>query len=174
MKILDIIKISMNKKINKEKFKNTVLYLAKNGGMDVGKKKLAKLLYFIDFTLYEIRKKSLTGMTYSKMNYGPMPEPIVFYKALGDLKENNVIDIKREGYLERIIPKEGKINMDVFDKEEKEVLQQITEKYRLENAGNLEREAQSEPPYKMVGYGEEIPFHLAFYRNSFGEMDLDD
>ncbi len=63
--------------------------------------------------------------------------------------------------------------MKVFDKQEKEILNEITQKYRLDNGGDLERLAQSEPPYKMVEYGEKIPYYLAFYRNSFGEMDLD-
>lgn len=159
---------------NKEKFKNAVLYLAKNAGSDVGKKKLAKLLYFIDFTLYELRKRSLSGMEYAKRDYGPMPEPIVFYNALEELKEEKIIEIKKMngGFLEKIIPKDDP-KMNVFDEKEGEILQQIAEKYRLENAGNLEKLAQSEPPYKMVEYGEKIPYHLAFYRNSFGEMDLD-
>lgn len=163
------------KKYNKEKFKNAVLYISKYGGFDVGKKKLAKILYFIDFTIYEIRKKSLTGMNYAKMDYGPMPEPKIFYSALGELKKKGIIEIKdsEKNLLEKIIPKDNP-NTNIFDKKEKEILEQIVEKCRLENAGNLERLAQSEPPYKMVKQGEEIPYHLAFYRNSFGEMDLDD
>lgn len=160
---------------NKEKFKNAVLYLARRGGSDVGKKKLAKLLYFIDFTIYELRKKPLTEMNYTKKDYGPMPEPQVFYSALNELKKEGFIDIEEpnKNRLEKIIPKANP-NLEVFNEKEKEILEQTAEKYRLENAGNLERLAQSEPPYKMVNYGERIPYHLAFYRNSFGEMDLDD
>ena len=78
---------------NSKKFKNIVLFLAYNAGLDVGKKKLAKLLYFIDFTLYELRKKSLTGMKYTKMDYGPMPEPNVFYPALDKLVNEGFIKI---------------------------------------------------------------------------------
>lgn len=160
---------------NKKKFKNIVLYIAKYGGFDVGKKKLAKLLYFVDFTIYEIRKKSLTEMIYAKRDYGPMPEPKTFYSALNELKKGGIIEIKKTdgNLLEKIIPKDSP-NMDVFDKGEKEILEQVVKKYRFENAGNLEKLAQSEAPYKMVEYGEKIPYHLAFYRNSFGEMDLDD
>lgn len=160
---------------NKKKFKNAVLYLAKYGGSDVGKKKLAKLLYFIDFTLYELRKKPLTEMAYAKRDYGPMPEPKIFYSALDELKKKDIIDVKEpdKKCLERIIAKDEP-DMEVFDNKEQEILKQITEKHRLNNAGDLERTAQSEPPYKMVNYGEKIPYHLAFYRNSFGEMDLDD
>lgn len=160
---------------NKEKFKNTVLYLARNGGSDVGKKKLAKFLYFIDFTLYELTKKSLTEMNYAKRDYGPMPEPKVFYSALDDLEKNEVIEIKKsnENLLEKIVPLSDP-DMKIFNKEERTIIEQIAEKYRLQNAGELEKIAQSEPPYKMVEYGELIPYHLAFYRNSFGEMDLND
>ena len=160
---------------NKEKLKNAVLYIAKYGGSDVGKKKLAKILYFIDFTLYELRKKSITEIDYVKMDFGPMPDPKVFYFALDQLKKNKIIEIKEPNLykLERIIPKNDP-NMEIFDEKEKEIIQQMVEKYRLENAGGLERLAQSEAPYKMTQYGEKIPYHLAFYRNSFGEMDLND
>ncbi|MBU4370165.1 SocA family protein [Patescibacteria group bacterium] len=160
---------------NKKKFKNVVLYLAENGGIDVGKKKLAKLLYFIDFTLYELRKKSLTEMNYAKRDFGPMPEPKVFYSALNDLEESGDIKINKiqEDLLEKIIPKNSP-KMEVFTEEEKNIIERVTQKYYLESGGALERIAQSEPPYKMVNYGDNIPYHLAFYRNTFGEMDLND
>ena len=158
---------------NREKFKQAVLFFATNGGWDVGKKKLAKLLYFTDFTLYELRKQSLTEMEYTKKDYGPMPEPIVFYGALRDLEKEGAITLEKPNSikLEKIVPKE-KVNLEVFSEAEKQVLDQILEKYRAENAGSLERLAQAEPPYKMVVYEEKIPYYLAFYRNSFGEMDL--
>ena len=163
---------------NSKKFKNIVLFLAYNAGLDVGKKKLAKLLYFIDFTLYELRKKSLTGMKYTKMDYGPMPEPNVFYPALDKLVNEGFIEIGKSekpglDKLEKIVP-HGQPDMSVFDEDERGIIEQITAQYKLENGGSLERIAQSEPPYKMVKYGERVPLHLAFYRNSFGEMDLDD
>jgi len=160
-------------KYNQEKFRNAVLYIAKNGGNDVGKKKLAKILYFIDFTLYELRKRALTEMRYTKQNFGPMPEPKLFYRALNSLQKKGDIEIKKPNFfnLEKIDAKKNP-NMDIFSTEETEIIKDITEKYRLYNAGELEKIAQSEPPYKMVKYEEDIPYHLAFYRNSFGEMDL--
>jgi len=159
---------------DKEKLKNAILYLAKNGGTDVGKKKLAKFLYFIDFTLYERREKSLTKIDYEKQNYGPMPKPDIFYTELAKLKKEGIIDIKKptgNDKLEKIVALHDP-DLDEFDDMERETLKQIAEKYRLESAGALERIAQSEPPYKMTQHGEIIPYHLAFYRNSFGEMDL--
>lgn len=158
---------------NREKFKQAVLFFATNGGWDVGKKKLAKLLYFTDFTLFELRKQSLTEMEYTKQDYGPMPDPKIFYRALHVLENEGAIMVEKPNAkkLEKIIPRE-EVNLKVFNDDEKQVLNQVLEKYRVENAGSLERLAQAEPPYKMVAYEEKIPYYLAFYRNSFGEMDL--
>lgn len=161
---------------NKEKFKNAVLYLTKYGGNNVGKKKLAKLLYFIDFTLYELREKSLTKIGYVKMYYGLMPDPKIFYSELEELKTKGAIDIQsptRIDPLGKITPKDYP-KMEIFDEEEKEWLQKIAKKYRNKNAADLERIMKSEPPYQMVEKdGEVAPYHLAFYRNTFGEMNLE-
>lgn len=165
-----------NMEYSKEKFKNAVLFIAENGGINMGKKKLAKLLYFVDFTLYEIRKESLTGMSYSKQSFGPMPRPDLFYNALDFLKDEDLISIEESELgnivLEEIISKEEP-NMKLFDKKEKEIMRQMTKKYYYDTGGELEEKTQDEPPYKMVKHGEKIPYHLAFYRNSFGEMNLD-
>ncbi len=162
-------------RFNKEKFKNAVLYLAKYGGNNVGKKKLAKLLYFVDFTLYELREKPLTKIDYVKMYYGLMPEPKTFYSELGELKTKGIIDIQsptRVDPLSKIIPKDDP-KMEIFDEREKEWLQKIAKQYRDKNAADLERIMKSEPPYQMVEKdGEVVPYHLAFYRNTFGEMNL--
>ena len=166
-------------RLNKEKFKNAVLYLAKHAGKNVGKKKLAKLLYFVDFTLYELRKKSLTELPYMKMYYGLMPDPKIFYSALDKLQAKKIIDIKPErkiNYYEHlIIPKADPKIEGVFDEDEKEWLGKIAKQYRDKNAIELERIMKSEPPYQMVEKdGEIVPYHLAFYRNTFGEMNLED
>lgn len=161
---------------NKEKFKNAVLYLAKYGGKNVGKKKLAKLLYFVDFTLYELRERPLTEIDYIKMYYGLMPNPKIFYPELEELKTKGVIDIQsptRIDRLEKITPKDYP-RMEIFDEEEKEWLQKIAKKYQDKKATDLEQIMKSEPPYQMVEKdGEEAPYHLAFYRNTFGEMNLE-
>lgn len=161
------------KSIRQKKFDNAVLYFAKNGGFDVGKKKLAKLLYFVDFTSYELRNKSITGKKYAKQNYGPMPIPKEFYDDLKRLQKQKLIRIKKEDYLEKIIPLKDP-DLSVFEDREKELLENVINKYKSDSAGDLEKLAQAEAPYKMVKHGEIIPYHLAFYRNTFGEMGLEE
>ncbi|MGB2632132.1 MAG: hypothetical protein WBC48_04425, partial [Minisyncoccales bacterium] len=51
--------------LNRKKYQNAILYLCQKLKGEVrGKKKLAKLLYFVDFGLYEKDQKSVTGDIY--------------------------------------------------------------------------------------------------------------
>src|SRR3989338_4909010 len=63
--------------LNRKKYQNAVLYLCKKLGGEIrGKKKLAKLLYFADFDLYEKTQKSLTGDIYKALPMGPFPSTL--------------------------------------------------------------------------------------------------
>jgi len=61
-------------KISEKKYKDVILYLGEQlGGEIKGKKKLAKLLYFVDFDFYEKFQKSLTGDVYKALPMGAFP-----------------------------------------------------------------------------------------------------
>ena len=157
-----------------KKLDNTILYLVSNVRFNC-LKKIAKLLYFIDFTNYEAKSKSLTGLKYQKYTYGPMP--LSYYSLLRDMEKRGIIELKKEkhagGESKNIIPKK-RPNLRIFSKDERNLLTSFAEKYKNTTAGELERIAKEEPPYIMVEYKDEIPYYLAFYRNTFGEMDLED
>lgn len=156
-----------------KKLDNAVLYLASKVKFNC-LKKLAKLLYFVDFTNYEATSKSLTGLKYQKYTYGPMP--FNFYDLLADMNRRRLIRLKTKklipGEVTDVIAKKEP-DLKVFTKEELFLLDSIAEKFKNSTAGELEKVAKEEPPYLMVDYKEEIPYHLAFYRNTFGEMDLE-
>src|SRR3989344_2788337 len=63
--------------LHRKKYQNAVLYLCqKLKGEIRGKKKLAKLLYFADFDLYEKSQKSITGDVYRALPMGPVPSTL--------------------------------------------------------------------------------------------------
>src|SRR3989339_1672124 len=63
--------------LHRKKYQNAVLYLCqKLKGEIHGKKKLAKLLYFADFDLYEKNQKSITGDVYRALPMGPFPSAL--------------------------------------------------------------------------------------------------
>jgi len=145
---------------DKAKIENLVLHFGNVGMLHLGKKKLAKLLYFVDFTSYEMLNHPITGLKYEKRQYGPMPVAKIG-PPNEDKRPQSIISLQEPDY-------------SVFDEEEKKIIFDLTDKFKHQLAGEVESLAKAEPPYKMVKEGEEIPYHLAFYRNSFDEVTLDE
>lgn len=157
-----------------KKLDNLVLYLSSETKFNC-LKKIAKLLYFVDFTNYEAASKSLTGLKYQKYNYGPIPYG--YYALLENMEKRGLIELKRQRLAGStpvyVIPKK-KPNLETLSKGERNIIIATAEKFKNSTAGELEQIAKEEPPYIMANYQEEIPYHLAFYRNTFGEMDIED
>lgn len=129
-------------------------------------------MYFVDFTNYELKQEPITGEIYKKYNYGPIPRR--FYPILKKMEQKGLISTKPQQveYLPASIKPQAKPDYSVFTEEELSLIETITEKFKNSTAKELEDKAKSEPPYKMVEFDESIPYHLALYRNSFGEMEL--
>lgn len=156
--------------INIEKYKNTILYLAnKLGGKIKGKKKLAKLLYFVDFDFFEKYESSITGTTYNHLPMGPFPSELA--ETLELLKSDGSLDIKVEDLGGNLIPMEvytakAEPNTSVFEQKELEMLDRVISKYGGLNGGQLEQLSHAEAPYNATKLGEEIPYELSFYRET--------
>ena len=83
---------------DKDKFKALVLYVIwKTGDVrDFGSVKLNKVLWFSDARAFEALGKSITGETYVRRKYGPVPRHI--NEALQDLLEDGLIRSWSEPY----------------------------------------------------------------------------
>ena len=80
-------------KINEKKYEAVILYLTqKLGGKIKGKKKLAKLLYFVDFDFFEKYEKPFTGDTYKALPMGPYP--LHMEKIVKNLVQEKKLEIK--------------------------------------------------------------------------------
>lgn len=156
--------------VNIEKYKNTILYLAnKLGGKIDGKKKLAKLLYFVDFDFFEKFEKSITGATYKHLPMGPYPTELM------DIVNSLVIDKKLETSFsenpEPYAPTEvftaiSEADIGVFSKDEIQMLDRIITKYGALSGKQLEQLSHAEAPYLATDLNEEIPYELSFYRST--------
>ncbi len=155
-------------KINEKKYKEVILYLAeKLGGEIKGKKKLAKLLYFVDFDYFEKFNKSLTGDVYKALPMGPFP--ITMEKVLADMNGTE-ITIKQEKERADFNPTEiykakKKIERS-FSKEEQEILDRVILKYGHLSGKQLEDLTHAEAPYIGTAPNQEIAYELAFYRGT--------
>ena len=156
--------------LNRKKYQNAILYLCRKLGGEVrGKKKLAKLLYFADFDLYEKIQKSITGDVYRALPMGPVP--VALEEITVEMAKKKMLGIKRveerEGYNATEIYKcLIEPDLSVFDEEEKKMLDRIVVKYGHLNGKQLEELSHAEAPYVGTELRKEIPYELAFYRGT--------
>ncbi|PIZ61916.1 hypothetical protein COY17_03400 [Candidatus Saccharibacteria bacterium CG_4_10_14_0_2_um_filter_52_9] len=154
------------------KYENAILYLCKQqGGMLSGKKKLAKLLYFVDFDRYEFKEstKSLTGDTYKHLPLGPVPdhymEIVARLKKRGALKHD--VTEGSNGYAPtEVFSAKQEPDLRLFDKDDLYILQRVSKLYGGLNGTQLEKLSHAEAPYLATEPYEPIDYQLAFYRES--------
>lgn len=156
--------------LNRKKYQNAVLYLCRKLGGEVrGKKKLAKLLYFADFDLYEKRQKPLTGDVYKAFPMGPLPSALEAVTA--EMTKKKLLAVEnveeRDDYNATEVYR-GLVEPDplAFDKEEKKMLDRIVTKYGHLSGKQLEELTHAEAPYVGTELRKEIPYELAFYRGT--------
>lgn len=156
-------------KISEKKYQEIILYLAeKLGGEIRGKKKLAKLLYFVDFDFFEKFQKSLTGDIYKALPMGPFP--VTMEKVLTDMTNNKKIVIKlsreRDDYNPTEIYQAKEKTKSVFAKDELQILDRVVLKYGHLTGKQLEDLTHAEAPYIGTAPNQEIAYELSFYRGT--------
>ncbi|CAN5688781.1 hypothetical protein BH23PAT2_BH23PAT2_08600 [soil metagenome] len=155
-----------------KKYENAILYLCKRqGGALYGKKKLAKLLYYLDFDRYEYKEstKSLTGDTYKHLPLGPVPDH--YMQVVAKLEKTGAIQSDRiegsNGYeATEVFKSVQEPDMSVFDKDELYIIDRVSTLYGGLNGTQLEKLSHAEAPYLATELYEPIDYQLAFYRGT--------
>lgn len=151
------------------KFKNVLLYILERcaGKPNVGETVLYKLLYFSDFNYYELYEEHLTGATYRKLPYGPVPQKLD--TIIGQMMEKGMIKrIKTEYYDKmqtRYIPL-AKADLTELKASEKEVIDKVIEQLSDWSAAAISNYSHKDMPWLASKEGEEINYELAFYRDA--------
>ncbi|MBQ8992137.1 SocA family protein [Candidatus Saccharibacteria bacterium] len=163
----------MNRKINQKKYENVILYLCRGlGGSISGKKKLAKLLYYVDFDHFEYREsmKSITGDKYKAWRMGPVPdcymEIVDKLEKEGKLKRRSVpSDVPGMNPTE-VFEMGAEPDESVFSEDEKYILDRVIKKYGGLTGKQLEVLTHQEAPFVATDQSEEIAYELSFYRGT--------
>ncbi len=156
--------------VHTEKYKQVILYLCAKLGKEVkGKKKLAKLLYFIDFDFYEKNQKHFIGDTYKALPMGPFP--VSMEAVTKEMVKDGSLKIDSINEWDGYAPTETYTGLQSptdagFTKEEKEMLDRVIQKYGHLNGKQLEDLTHAEAPYSGTKPNEEIFYELAFYRGT--------
>ncbi len=156
--------------LNKKKYQQAILYFCWKLGKEIrGKKKLAKLLYYLDFDFFERYQKHFTGETYKKLPMGPFPVSMdVITRKMSEQKKLAIESIDEwKGYNPTEIYKSiEKPDISVFSLEEKKMLDRIIKKYGHLNGKQLEGLTHAEAPYVGAEDKKVIPYELVFYRGT--------
>lgn len=156
--------------LHKKKYQNAVLYLCQELRGEVrGKKKLAKLLYFIDFDFYEKYAKSITGDIYKALPMGPVPSALV--SVTEEMIKMKMLEVKKENEYEGYIPTEiyrsiKKPDLSIFSGEEIRMLKRVVKHYGHLSGKQLQDLTHAEAPYTAAKPNEEVPYEFTYYRGT--------
>lgn len=162
------------RKIDEEKYKNTVLFFAnkiRNGTL--GKLKLMKLLYFLDFDFFEKYGRSVTGDEYLRFENGPVPR--MAEKTLKQMRGKEIKIVNRKmpkGYNDQqhIEPLVA-FDPSLFSKEEIVMMEEIADKWERFTGAEMKSASHGEAPWIATKPNDVIDYNLSYYRNKYAGME---
>jgi len=150
-----------------QKFKNVLLYMLEKcaGKPNVGETVLFKLLYFADFNYYELYEEHLTGATYRKLPFGPVPHQAD--TIINKMLEEGIMQRIRtdfHGFAQtRYLPL-IKADLTQLKASEKEVIDRVLNQMSDWSASVISAYSHHDLPWEVTDEGKDINYELAFYR----------
>jgi uncharacterized phage-associated protein len=136
----------------------------------LGKVKLMKLFYYLDFIHVKRHGVPVTYDTYFNLEHGPIPTVI---KNLVDSVDDDI----DSAYLEDTISVVKGVNSNmhritcqskfteseagIFTNTELEILKEVCERFGDKNTKFIEDQSHEEAPWSMTSQGDKIPYELA-------------
>lgn len=158
-------------KIPLPKLKAVLLYFANNTDVKfLGKVKLMKLLYYLDFTHLKQYGAPVTYDTYVNLEHGPIPSFIknLVDDAADDIDNSILADTiqferPKGTAMYRILPKRKFTDNDkkYFSETELEVLESVCKKFGDKNTKFIEDASHNDSPWKKTKLLDKIPYTLA-------------
>ena len=147
-------------KLDKNKVYNVILYLIDES---ISKTKLLKEMFYVDFLFYKKSCKSLTGLEYCKLPYGPVPDE--FEEILNNGYNAKIIscDYKiKNGYESIDISKKKQFDKSVFCEEELKVLEYVKKHFKNYNVKNIVDFSHKENAYTQTKDYNKISYDYSF------------
>ncbi|MFZ2969560.1 MAG: helix-turn-helix domain-containing protein [Minisyncoccia bacterium] len=174
-KLADIFGVSLEEiksglRPNYAKYKQMILaYLRLDVGADgkITKTKLAKLLYLADFAWFYKHLESMSGMSYRKIQYGPVPDS--YFRAIDELYEEGAIDIdtttKDGAFLIFQTGAGEREELSGLNIGEKKLIKEISEKWKDKRTQEIVKFTHDQLPYLICEDNEIIPYGLITQEN---------
>lgn len=158
------------------KLQQVILYFLEHiNNVHLGRTKLMKLLYFVDFDHCEKYGLPITGAVYRKLPHGPYPK--VAEKLIQKMeKEKSLQEIKvdHKGYTQhRLMTLSARFDATKFSGAELQTLEKVAADWADASAADIEAATHSEAPWASTEDGKTIDYELAEYRRRIGFEELD-
>jgi len=158
---------------NTDKFHKLVHYICSkcDDQSTLGATKLNKILWFSDVLSYINWSSPITGETYLKRQFGPVPSRIL--ATLENLQANSLITVREAnylGYAKKEYISNSEPDISVFSSDEisliDDVIGSVTQKHTARSISDLTHN----DVWEMAGIGETIPYESIFV-SRLGEID---
>jgi uncharacterized phage-associated protein len=152
-----------------KKYKEMILaYLRDAASADgkIPKTKLAKLLYLADFGWFYDHLQSMSGMSYRKIQYGPVPD--VYFRAIDELFEAGKIEIENTEDGAMLISETGSgrhAELSTLSAEEKTLIKNIAKKWKNKRTQEIVAFTHAQLPYLVSHENEIIPYEVITQEN---------
>lgn len=150
---------------NQKKFDELLLHIAELSADDetFGKTKLNKILYYADFLAYGTSGESITGATYQRRPFGPVPKEIA--GARQRLQSQQRVQLEQFSYFgrqqERMTPLQG-ADLTVFTRDELALVTRVVKMLRDLNGSEVSDLSHQELGWRLADDGETIPYDTVF------------
>ncbi len=162
--------------LNREKMQQVVLFFVeKINNVHLGRTKLVKLLYYVDFDHFEKYGTPITGARYRKLPHGPVP----------DKADQVIAEMERTGLVkavavemgpfaqDRLITQSGQFDPAKFTGDELSILESVACRWEHATAREIERATHREAPWASTEETTAIDYELAEYRTPLVEDEID-
>lgn len=167
-----IVPREIDPEVKPDKLREVLLYLTNKVGAkaNVGETVIYKLLYFIDFDFYEKTGKSITGLTYVKLPYGPAPLPKTFLGVIREMEKNGEIEVATTKYFshdqKKYLPRRSlcEINLTNLNAQELEHINWEIDRLSDKSARELSDFSHDDTPWIVAEMQEPLNYQSVFYR----------
>jgi hypothetical protein len=143
---------------DRNKFKRLVQYIAwKAGKRDwFGATKLNKVLWFADARLFVLRGTPITGATYIREKFGPVPKQYMPIRS--ELEKDGLIKVTKEGALVRVVAFE-RPDMSILTLDEIKTVDYWIDHIDRQHTAKSISDETHDYAWNIAGMGEELPLY---------------
>jgi transcriptional regulator with XRE-family HTH domain len=138
------------------------LRVAKEANQVIKKTKLAKLLYLTDFSWYFLTNKSMSGVTYRRIDFGPVAD--AYFRLLEEMEQDGTVIIKqiyRDDYHMYEIEEtktSSKKSLSLLTKKEVAHIHIIWKQWASASTAEIVKFTHEQKPYQLSLPGELIAY----------------